>query len=108
MKAVAQVQGNRRRKRKAPAAGSSNPSAKKPRSKDPLYSGGSSNSSGAAAPAATGGAEDKSYRQYGQGQSGRKEWKQRHKKGEFNPQVQKKNAIKTAGTFQKKQQHKKR
>lgn len=107
MKAVAQVQGNRRRKRKAPAAGSSNPSAKKPRSKDPLYSGGSSNSSGAAASAATGGAEDKSYRQYGQGQSGRKEWKQRHKKGEFNPQVQKKNAIKTAGTFQKKQ-HKKR
>ena len=107
MKAVAQVQGNRRRKRKAPAAGSSNPSAKKPRSKDPLYSGGSSNSSGAAAPAATGGAEDKSYRQYGQGQSGRKEWKQRHKKGEFNPQLQKKNAIKTPGTFQKKQ-HKKR
>jgi ATP-dependent RNA helicase DDX56/DBP9 len=106
MKAVAQVQGGRRRKRKAPAGNNDahQDKRKKQRSKDPLYGGGSggnsknqdSNSSHQPS------SDDKKYRQYGEGNSGRKEWKIRHKKGEFNPQLQKKNASKTPGTFHKK------
>lgn len=109
MKAVAQVQGNRRRKRKQPSGGAATQSgqghAKKPRAKDPLYAGSDNNNSSNSSSGKPGGEDaggDGKYRQYGQGQSGRKEWKQRHKKGEFNPQLQKKNASKTTGTFQKK------
>lgn len=39
--------------------------------------------------------------QYGQSTSGRKQWKERHGKGEFNPIMKKRQADITPGTFQK-------
>lgn len=108
MKAVAQVQGKKKRKRSQMNATSDQRLTngenrmKKSRSRDPLYGGSAGGDNNSSSTGGDGGAGVEKYAQYGASTAGRKNWKLRHKKGEYNPQMVKKQANKTPGTFHKK------
>ncbi len=92
MKAVANVNGKKKKRKNDRQSQDSR--AKRSKMNDPLYGGGKSN-----ADSNTAGSNSDGL--YGKGNSGRKEWKERHKKGEFNPKLKKRNSAMTPGTFTK-------
>ena len=98
MKTVSQVQNtgkNQHKNRKRKSHDHHDSHQKKSKySNDPLYAGGNNNTNN------NGGGEGGLLFQSGES-SGRKEWKMKHRKGEFNPKLQKAKSYQTPGTFQK-------
>lgn len=105
MKSVVNMKSTKKRKnkRKNPAGGSNEDTrAKKSKMNDPLYNSGKSQDQNQGEATEVIEYSGKVESNYGRSTAGRKEWKQKHKKGEFNPKLQKKNSKFVPGTFGKK------
>lgn len=100
MKAVANVNGKKKKRKNDRQSQESR--MKKSKMNDPLYGGNNNNNnSGNGESSNAGNIDNKEKSLYGKSSSGRQEWKEKHKKGEFNPKMKKRNSVMTPGTFQK-------
>ena len=130
MRGVVNSSGNSKRKKRLPVRGESKETRiKRSKANDPLYSmpdGGETSHDGDQVALANDDGDDYAHQNsqrnvvendmkvysrreasgLGRSHSGRKDWKARHKKGEFNPKLRKKNAHRTPGSFIKSKKYK--